>query len=112
MSARKRSEQRRLIKKGVVGGVAKIGDVLPQLMVKYGLHRQRSLELIEEAWHQAAGEQHAAVTQVTKLHRGTLTVKVPHNAYIQELSFRHSELLASLAELLEGEQIRKIRFEV
>ena len=92
--------------------MSKIGDILPQLMVRYGLHRRRNLEQIEEAWRQAVGEQDAAVTQVTKLYQGTLTVKVPHNAYMQELSFRHSELIDALAVLLKDEKIKRIRFEV
>ena len=94
------------------GGMQKIGDVLPQLIVKYGLHRRRNLEEIEEAWRQAVGEQFAAVTQVAKLYRGTLTIQVPHNAYVQELSFRQSELVDTLAALLENEKIKKIRFVV
>jgi predicted nucleic acid-binding Zn ribbon protein len=94
------------------GGVAKIGDLLPQLIVKYGLHRQRNLEQIESAWRQAVGKQYAAVTQVSKLHRGTLTIKVPHSAYVQELSFRQSELVDALTVLLQEEKIKKIRFEV
>ena len=99
--------------KGAINtGVAKIGDILPQLIVRYGLHRRRNLELIEEAWRQAVGEQYAASTQVAKLYRGTLTIKVPHNAYMQELSFRHSELIDALAMLLKDEKIKKIRFEV
>ena len=93
-------------------GVAKIGDLLPQLIVKYGLHRRRNLEQIEKAWRQAVGEQYAAVTHVSKLYRGTLTIKVPHNAYVQELSFRQSELVDTLAVLLKDEKIKKIRFEV
>ena len=98
--------------RGATGGVAKIGDILPQLIVKYGLHRRRNLEQIEEAWRQAVGEQYAAVMQVTKLQRGILTVKVPHNAYMQELSFRHSELIDTLATLLQGEKVKKIKFEL
>ena len=94
------------------GGIAKIGDLLPQLIIKYGLHRRRNLEQIEEAWRQAIGEQFAAVTQIEKLYRGTLTIKVPHSAYVQELSFRHSELVDTLAALLEEEKIKKIRFVV
>jgi len=93
-------------------GIAKIGDLLPQLIVKYGLHRRRNLEQIEEAWRQAVGEQFAAITQVEKLHRGTLTIKVPHNAYVQELSFRQSELVDVLATSIESEKIKKIRFVV
>jgi len=94
------------------GGVAKIGDLLPQLIVRHGLHRRRNLEQIEEAWQQAVGEQFAAVTQVERLYRGTLTIKVPHNAYVQELSFRHSELIDAFATLLENEKIKRIRFVV
>ena len=94
------------------GGVSKLGDILPQLIVRYGLHRRRNLEQIEEAWRQAVGEQYAAVTLVTKLHRGTLTIKVPHNAFMQELSFRHSELIETLGMLLNDDKIKKIRFEL
>jgi predicted nucleic acid-binding Zn ribbon protein len=85
---------------------------MPQLIVRYGLHRRRNLEQIEEAWKQAVGEPFDAVTQVTGLHRGTLTVKVPHNGFMLELSFRQSELKDTLNTLLQDEKIRKIRFEV
>ena len=94
------------------GSVTKIGDLLPQLIVRYGLHHRKNLEQIEKAWRQAVGEQFAAVTQVEKLYRGTLTIKVPHNTYVQELSFRQSELVDALAILLEDEKISKIRFVV
>ena len=94
------------------GSIAKIGDLLPQLIVQYGLHRRRNLEQIEGAWRQAIGEQFAAVTQIEKFYRGTLTIKVPHNAYVQELSFRQSELVEVLATLLTEERVKKIRFVV
>ena len=100
----------RRMKRSTYGGVAKIGDLLPQLIVRCGLHRRRNLDQIEEAWRQAVGEQYATVTHVDKLHRGILTIKVPHNAFIQELSFRHTELVDILAALLEEEKIKKIRF--
>ena len=93
-------------------GVSKIGDVLPQLIVRYGLHRRRNLEQIAEAWRQTVGEKYATITQITKLHRGTLTVKVPHNAFMQELSFRQAEFVETLATLLKDENIQRIRFEV
>jgi len=98
--------------RGTVSGATKIGEILPQLLVRYGLHRRRNLEQIEEAWRQAVGEKDAAVTQVTKLFRGMLTIKVPHNAYIQELRFRQDELINTLSALLKDERITKIRFEV
>ena len=94
------------------GGVSKIGDVLPQLVVRYGLHRRKNLEQVEEAWQQAVGEKYATVTQVAKLYRETLTIKVPHNVYIQELSFRQAELIDTLGTLLKDEKIKNIRFEL
>ena len=92
------------------GGLSKIGEVLPQLIIHYGLHRRRDLERIEDAWRKAVGEQFAAVTHVEKIHRGTLTVKVPHNAFMQEMSFRQAELVALLGESLQEENIKRIRF--
>jgi len=94
------------------GGLAKLGDLIPQLMVRHGLHRRRNLEQIEEAWRKAVGEQYAAVTEIEKLSRGILTIKVPHNTFIQELSFRQTELIDTLAVLLTDEKIKKIRFVV
>ena len=85
---------------------------MPHLIVRYRSYRRRNLEQIEGAWRQAIGEQFAAVTRVEKLSRGTLTIKVPHNAYVQELSFRQSELVETLTLLLENEKIKKIRFVV
>jgi hypothetical protein len=93
-------------------GAAKIGDLLPQLMVRYGLHRRPNLERIEEAWRQTIGEHYAAITHISQLHRGTLTIKVPHNAFVQELSFRQTEFVETLAVLLKEEKIKKIRFVV
>ena len=93
-------------------GLSRIGDLLPQLIVKYGLHRRRNREQIEEAWRHAVGEPFAAVTQVAKLYRGTLTINVPHNTFMQELSFRHAELIDTLGTLLPDDNIKKIRFEV
>ena len=93
-------------------GVAKIGDLMPQLIVRYGLHRRRNVEQIKEAWRKAVGEQYAAMTEVSKLYRETLTIKASHNAIIQELSFRHSELVDALAATLTDEKIKKIRFVV
>jgi len=91
-------------------GVSRIGDVLPQLIVRYGLHRRRHWEHIEEAWRQAVGEPYAAVTQVSGIYRGTLTIKVSHSVFVQELSFRQAELIAALGALLADEKIKKIRF--
>ena len=94
------------------GGLSKIGDLLPQLIVRYGLQRRRNLEQIQEAWRKAIGEQYANVTHVSTLYRGTLTIKVPHSAFAQELLFRHSELIDTLGTLVKDEKIKKIRFVV
>jgi predicted nucleic acid-binding Zn ribbon protein len=95
-----------------VSGMAKIGDLMPQLIVRYGLHRRRNIERIEEAWRQVVGKPYAAVTAVSDFTRGILTVTVPHNAFVQEFSFRQKEFLAAFAAQIQDEKIKKIRFVV
>ena len=109
-ASRKTMKQNR--RSSASNGVSQIGDLVPQLITRFGLHRHRNLEQIEEAWRQAVGEQFAEVTRVSKFSRGTLTIKVPHSAFAQELSFRHSELIDALAALVKEETIKKIRFVV
>ncbi len=93
-------------------GIVRVGDVLPQLIAKYGLQQRRNLERIEEVWRAAVGEPYASVTRIIGLRRGTLEVAVPHSAFVQELSFRRQELLAAMQKTLADEKIKKIKFTV
>lgn len=93
-------------------GVVRLGDILPQLIVRYGLHHRRDLEGLTEAWNQAVGEPYAALSRPVGLKRGTLEIAVPHNAFVQELSFRNKELLDSMRNAMKDEKINKIKYVV
>ena len=91
-------------------GLARLGDLLPHLLAKYGVHRRRNVEEINAAWKAAVGLPYDKVCRVIGLSRGTLEVTVPHPAFIQELSFRKTELLQSMQTALPDEKIKKIKF--
>jgi predicted nucleic acid-binding Zn ribbon protein len=93
-------------------GIARLGDVLPQLIAKYGLQQRKNIKKIEQAWRKTVGEPFGSVTRIIGLKRGTLEIAVPHNAFVQELSFRLAELLASVQADVAEEKIKKIKFTV
>ena len=93
-------------------GFAKLGDLLPQLLAKYGLQRRRDVDGINDAWKEAVGPPFDGVSRVVGFNRGTLEVAVPHSAFVQELSFRNTELLRAMQNALPEEQVKKIKFSV
>ena len=90
-------------------GLARLGDLLPQLLARYGLHRRRNVAEIDAAWKAAVGKPFDTVCHVVGLNRGTLEVAVPHAAFVQELSFRKTELLQAMQTALPDEKIKKIK---
>jgi predicted nucleic acid-binding Zn ribbon protein len=93
-------------------GVVRVADVLPQLIAKYGLQKQRNIEQITLIWRETVGEPYGSVTRVIGLKSGTIEIAVPHHAFVQELSFRQSELLTGLKTALPEEKIKRIKFAV
>jgi len=91
-------------------GFARIGDLLPQLLARYGLHQRRNVEEIDAAWKTAIGKPFDAVCRVVGVNRGTLEIAVPHTAFVQELSFRKTELLQAMQTALPDEKIKRIKF--
>ncbi|MDR3196492.1 MAG: DUF721 domain-containing protein [Planctomycetaceae bacterium] len=93
-------------------GVVHVADILPQLITKYGLQNQRNIEQITRIWRETVGEPYGSVTRAVGLKSGTLEIAVPHHAFVQELSFRQSELLAGIQTALAEEKIKRIKFVV
>jgi predicted nucleic acid-binding Zn ribbon protein len=93
-------------------GVSRLGDVLPQLIAKYGLQQKKNIEGMIQAWREVVGEPYASVTRVAGLKRGVLEIVVPHSAFVQELSFQQKEMLEKIQAALPEEKIKKIRFAV
>ncbi|MGL4594417.1 MAG: DUF721 domain-containing protein [Thermoguttaceae bacterium] len=93
-------------------GLSRIRDVLPQLITRFGLHTNRNMETLIAAWKTAVGAPYCDVTHVEGCSRGTLKISVPHTAFVQELSFRHDELLAAVRQNAPAEKMNKIKFVV
>lgn len=90
--------------------LVKIGDVLPQLIARYGIHQMRNVEAMQTAWTEQLEEPFASATKLVGISRGTLQIVVPHVAFIQELSFREKELLQKMRTAFPEEKIKKIRY--
>lgn len=93
-------------------GTVRLADVLPQLIARYGIQRNRNIEALAVAWSEAVEPPFDAVTRVVGLSRGTLEIMVPHTAFVQELSFRQKELLEKIRASVTDEKIKKIKFVV
>ncbi|MDR3182520.1 MAG: DUF721 domain-containing protein [Planctomycetaceae bacterium] len=90
--------------------VTSLKQLVPQLITRFGLHLNRDNERISTAWKDAVGEPFAAITNVSRLTRGTLEITVPHNAFVQELSFRKNELLNAIQTAVPDIKIKRLKF--
>lgn len=90
----------------------RIGNVLAQLVNRRGYAQIRSAGEREEAWAAVAGEQLAAVTQLSALRRGVFEVLVANSLLMQELTFRKEELLRALQQILPDAGIKQLKFKV
>ena len=93
-------------------GPEPISDILAQLMAQRGFTRTKTAANYEKAWREAAGELLAEHTRIGGVRRGRLEVIVAHSALAQELSFRKSAILKTLARLLPDEKINDLRVRV
>jgi predicted nucleic acid-binding Zn ribbon protein len=90
----------------------RISNVLAQLVNRRGYAQIRAAGEREEAWEAVAGEQLAAVTQLSVLRRGVFEVIVANSLLIQELTFRKEELLRALQQILPDAGIKQLKFKV
>jgi hypothetical protein len=74
------------------------------------INQRSSSEKLQTAWSEAVGQNLVADTMPVGKRYGVLEVWARHCIHIQELSFRTTELLATLNKLLPGEKITRLRF--
>lgn len=89
-----------------------MAEVLPRLIAKYGIQQRAKVDEIDLAWKEIIGEPYASVTRVIGINRGQLEIAVPHNAFVQELSFRQAEILEKLRAVAGNVKIKKLKFVV
>lgn len=90
----------------------KLGEALAELILRRGYARERAQASYADAWMVAAGEMLARYTRVGLVKRGTLEVTVANSALVQELTFRKTELIATLKQQLPNERIDDLRLRV
>ncbi|MCL2304440.1 MAG: DUF721 domain-containing protein [Planctomycetaceae bacterium] len=107
------SPKRASTKKNSTGAV-RIGEILPQIFARYGMHRQLDHDALLQAWTEAVApylpDSLQGISQPGSVKRGALEVQVPHAAIVQELFFHEKEILATLSQKVPDRKIRKIRF--
>jgi len=113
MSPKTGSPKRGRGKKDSVEAV-RIGEIIPQIFARYGIHRQLDHDSLIQAWSEAVAphlpDSLRGISLPGSIKRGTLEVQVQHAAIIQELIFHTNEILTTLREKLPECKIRKIRF--
>lgn len=92
--------------------MVRIAEVLPRLIAKYGIQQRAKIDEINSVWKEIIGEPYASVTRVIAINRGQLEIAVPHNAFVQELSFRQAEFLEKLRPVTGNAKIKKLKFVV
>ena len=100
-------------KKDSIGPV-RIGEIIPQIFARSGIHRQLDHDALVQAWTKAVAphlpETLQDASEPGNVKRGTLEVRVRHAAIVQELAFCEKEILQALNQKVPDRKIRKIRF--
>jgi len=88
----------------------KIGNVIAQMIARYGLGETRARKQLAQAWSEVAGSDFAEMTQVLGMRAKKLEIKVLHSALLQELTFRQKDLLADLKQKLPELELKGLKF--
>jgi predicted nucleic acid-binding Zn ribbon protein len=89
---------------------ARIGDVLPSVLRDLGLQKRFSERQVVEKWAAVVGPELAQRARALRCENGTLTVRVDHGAWMQELHFIEKELVQKLRASCPGVDLARIRF--
>ena len=89
---------------------ARIGDVLPSVLRDLGLQKKFSERQVVDKWAAVVGPELAARARALRYDNGTLTVRVDHGAWMQELHFIEKDLVRKLRAACPGVDLTKIRF--
>lgn len=89
------------------------GDLVDQVLKKFGLEDASRLEEVRKIWPVVAGPANAAHSCPGKLERNTLTVYVNHHLWLNEMKRVASKsILKRLQDQFGKTRIRSLRFEI
>ena len=89
-----------------------ISSILDRLIVEKGYAAQQSLQVLQEQWKIAVGEELFSQSRVGKIQRGILHVFVSNTIVLSELEYLKSKALRQLQSGLPGFRLRNIRFKI
>lgn len=87
-----------------------IGELLPGLLERYGLSERLAGWRAVEAWPEVVGEPVARKSRAVSYKDGVLLVEVEGSAWLQELGFLKSKLIAQMNQRLGGHPVRGVHF--
>ncbi len=88
------------------------GDVLANLMARKGYAQQMTASACAEAWVESVGAKWSSASRPGNVRRGVLEVTVANSSVLQELTFRHRQLVTDLQKLIPEQNIESIRFRI
>ena len=87
-----------------------ISSIVDRLVIEKGYAAQQSLELLQEQWRIAVGEELASQSRVGKIQRGVLQVVASNSIVLSELEYSKSKALRHLKAALPDFRLKDIRF--
>ena len=93
-------------------GAKRIGEILPQLMARRGYAEHQQSNVLEQAWHTAAGGTFAKHTRVVRIRGEVMEVVVRNSTILQELTFRKAQIVRVLASELSGNKVSDLKFRI
>jgi len=89
------------------------GDLVGNVLKKFGLAASADLEEIRKAWLDTAGKVNADHSSPGKLEKGTLTIYMDHHVWLNEMKrVVAPSLLKKLQQRHGNAKIKRLRFEI
>jgi predicted nucleic acid-binding Zn ribbon protein len=85
-----------------------VGDLLPGLLDRYGLSERLAGWRAVAAWSEVVGEPLARKSRAVSFKDGVLLVEVEGSAWMQELGFLKSKLIARINQRLGAHPVRGV----
>jgi predicted nucleic acid-binding Zn ribbon protein len=89
-----------------------LGSIIPETLKEFGLEKKASNYAVITGWEEIVGEKVAGITEVEKLERGVLTVRVLSTVWRYELTLRSQEILRKIGTLHGHGLVNEIRWKI
>ena len=92
-------------------GEASLNDILPGILSKLGIGRQRKDDDFAACWKEMAADL-AAQTRFNGIRRGVVEILAQNSLIIQELSYRKDAFLETMRQRYPDASIKDLRFRI